>query len=216
MQETIRKNKIIGSRCFSNYFWTFFLSIGGISFLLAGLSSYFKINLLPFANPTELVFIPQGVVMMFYGTLSLSLGLYIAATIFWDIGGGYNEYNKLEWKEFKLETLFERIKTKKLPYKAKELPCSRFSDICFFSEDIRNNLCFANAFEFCDLVSEKRKFSSSILCIYETLFCAFHILVSKTLLLTIKCVSILCSSFIFSCMISDEKDTSTLPRYSFL
>jgi hypothetical protein len=33
-----------------------------------------------------------------------------------------NEYNKLEWKEFKLETLFERIKTKKLPYKAKELP----------------------------------------------------------------------------------------------
>lgn len=33
-----------------------------------------------------------------------------------------NEYNTLEWKEFKLETLFERIKTKKLPYKAKELP----------------------------------------------------------------------------------------------
>lgn len=33
-----------------------------------------------------------------------------------------NEYNKLEWKEFKLETLFERIKTKKLHYKAKELP----------------------------------------------------------------------------------------------
>ena len=33
-----------------------------------------------------------------------------------------DKYNKLEWRKFKLETLFERIKTKKLPYKAKELP----------------------------------------------------------------------------------------------
>jgi hypothetical protein len=32
------------------------------------------------------------------------------------------EHKNLEWKEFKLEVLFERIKTKKLPYKAKELP----------------------------------------------------------------------------------------------
>jgi hypothetical protein len=46
-------------------------------FLLAGTSSYFKVNLLPFANTTELVFIPQGIVMMFYGTLSLGLSLYI-------------------------------------------------------------------------------------------------------------------------------------------
>lgn len=96
MQKEIRQDKIIGSRRFSNYFWTIFLSIGGLSFLLAGLSSYFKKNLLPFSNPTELVFIPQGLVMMFYGTLSLSLGIYIFATIFWDIGSGYNEYNKLE------------------------------------------------------------------------------------------------------------------------
>jgi hypothetical protein len=96
MQENIRQDNIIGSRRFSNYFWGGFLALGGISFLLAGLSSYFKINLLPFANPTELVFIPQGVVMMFYGTLSLSLSLYIGATILWDIGSGYNEYNKLE------------------------------------------------------------------------------------------------------------------------
>jgi len=33
---------------------------------------------------------------MFYGTLSLTLSLYIGATILWDIGSGYNEYNKLE------------------------------------------------------------------------------------------------------------------------
>ena len=96
MQEDIRQDDIVGSRRFGNYFWGGFLALGGISFLLAGLSSYFKINLLPFANPTELVFIPQGVVMMFYGTLSFSLSIYIFATVFWDIGSGYNEYNKVE------------------------------------------------------------------------------------------------------------------------
>jgi len=96
MQDQIRQEKIVGSRRFSNYFWAFFLSIGGLTFLLAGISSYLKINLLPFANTTELVFIPQGIVMMFYGTLSLGLSIYITTTLFWDIGSGYNEYNKVE------------------------------------------------------------------------------------------------------------------------
>jgi len=96
MQNEIRQDKIVGSRRFSNYFWSFFLCIGGLGFFLAGMSSYFKINLLPFANPTELVFIPQGLVMMFYGTLSLGISIYIIFTMFLDIGSGYNEYNKIE------------------------------------------------------------------------------------------------------------------------
>jgi hypothetical protein len=96
MQNEIRQDKIVGSRRFSNYFWLFFLSIGGLGFLLAGISSYFKINLLPFTNPTELVFIPQGLVMMFYGTLSLGLSIYITITVILDVGSGYNEYNKVE------------------------------------------------------------------------------------------------------------------------
>ena len=96
MQEDIRQDIIMGSRRFSNYFWTIILLIGGLGFLLAGFSSYFKINLLPFANPTSLTFIPQGLVMTFYGTLSLAISLYILATLVWDIGSGYNEYNKLE------------------------------------------------------------------------------------------------------------------------
>jgi hypothetical protein len=45
----------------------------------------------------ELVFIPQGLVMMFYGTLSLGLLVFIfSITIILDIGSGYNEYNKIE------------------------------------------------------------------------------------------------------------------------
>jgi len=96
MQDKIRQDKIIGSRRFSNYFWLFFLLVGGIGFLLAGISSYFKVNLLPFTNSTELVFIPQGLIMMFYGSLSLAISIYILFTIILDIGSGYNEYNKLE------------------------------------------------------------------------------------------------------------------------
>ena len=96
MQDQIRQEKIVGSRRFSNYFWASLLLVGGLMFLLAGISSYLKINLLPFANTTELVFIPQGIVMMFYGTLSFGLSIYIMATLFWDIGSGYNEYNKVE------------------------------------------------------------------------------------------------------------------------
>ena len=96
MQNEIRRDEIIGSRRFSNYFWSVVLFLGGIGFLLAGISSYLKINLLPFTNSTELVFIPQGLVMMFYGTLSFGISIYITATVFLDIGGGYNEYNRIE------------------------------------------------------------------------------------------------------------------------
>lgn len=96
MYQDIRQTKIIGSRRLSNYFWAIFLTAGGLGFLLAGLSSYLKMNLLPFGNAVELVFIPQGIVMIFYGTLSLSLSTYISLTILLDIGSGYNEYNKLE------------------------------------------------------------------------------------------------------------------------
>ena len=96
MEQQIRQDIIIGSRRFSNYFWTIFLLLGGLGFLLTGISSYFNKNFLPFSNPSELIFIPQGLVMMFYGTLSLSLSIYIGFTIILDIGSGYNEYNKLE------------------------------------------------------------------------------------------------------------------------
>lgn len=96
MQNNIRHDKIIGSRRFSNYFWSVCLLVGGVGFLLAGMSSYFQVNLLPLMDPTQIVFLPQGLIMMFYGTLSLGLSFYSLATIVLDVGGGYNEYNKLE------------------------------------------------------------------------------------------------------------------------
>ena len=72
------------------------LFLGGGGFFLAGLSSYLNINLIQLTNTSEIKFIPQGIVMMFYGTLSFGLSIYLIATLFWDIGSGYNEYNKIE------------------------------------------------------------------------------------------------------------------------
>jgi hypothetical protein len=94
--ELVKRDTIVGSKRLSNYFWAIVLLLGGTGFLLAGFSSYFKRNFLPFANPTDLVFIPQGIVMTFYGVVAISLSLYIALTILWDVGGGYNEFNKVD------------------------------------------------------------------------------------------------------------------------
>jgi hypothetical protein len=92
----IKREKIIGSKRTSNYISGFFLSLGGFGFFVSGLSSFLKIRLLPFLKTEELLFIPQGIIMTFYGTLAMVLSIYIFLTIFWDIGGGYNEFNKKE------------------------------------------------------------------------------------------------------------------------
>lgn len=92
----VKRDVITGSKRFSNYFWAVVLLIGGSGFLLAGLSSFFQKNLLPFGNATELIFIPQGILMSFYGIFALTLSVYISLTIIWNIGGGYNEFNKTD------------------------------------------------------------------------------------------------------------------------
>nr|YP_010338292.1 photosystem I assembly protein Ycf4 [Bangia atropurpurea]UNJ18242.1 photosystem I assembly protein Ycf4 [Bangia atropurpurea] len=90
----MRKDVILGSRRFSNYWWATTIFIGALGFLLAGLSSYFQTDLLPFTHSTELVFIPQGIVMTFYGSVGLFLSSFLWLTIIWNIGAGYNEFNK--------------------------------------------------------------------------------------------------------------------------
>lgn len=86
--------RVLGSRRFSNYWWATVVSMGATGFLLAGLSSYLKVNLLPFAEPTELLFVPQGLVMGLYGVAGLLLALYLWLVVLLDLGGGYNEFNQ--------------------------------------------------------------------------------------------------------------------------
>lgn len=91
--KNIRYDLILGSKRFSNYIWAILSFIGGLGFLLAGFSSYLGVELLPFADTNEIVFIPQGIVMTFYGTIGSLLSLFLLTTIIYNVGGGYNSYN---------------------------------------------------------------------------------------------------------------------------
>ena len=86
--------EILGSRRPSNYIWAIIVTIGGVGFLLSGLSSYSKINLLLVSDTTNLQFIPQGIALTFYGIAGCLLATYLWLVILWDVGGGYNEFDQ--------------------------------------------------------------------------------------------------------------------------
>ena len=88
-----KKDIIIGSRRLSNYWWASIILLGGVCFFDVGLSSYFNIKLIPFIDTSAVLFIPQGIIMIFYGTLGIFLSFFLWLTIFWDVGAGYNEFN---------------------------------------------------------------------------------------------------------------------------
>jgi hypothetical protein len=92
---TIREN-IVGARNISSFVIMLVLFFAGLGFFLAGLSSYFQINLLQLTDTSQISFIPQGVALLFYGTGALGLALYIFLTLLWNIGSGYNEFSKEE------------------------------------------------------------------------------------------------------------------------
>lgn len=92
--ELVRRYVIVGSRRVSNYVWASVSGLGGLDFLLTGLSSYFKVNLLPIIHAENIDFFPQGLVMCFYGTLGILFSFYITLTIIWSVGGGFNIFDK--------------------------------------------------------------------------------------------------------------------------
>lgn len=65
--DKVLRQPILGSRRFSNMLWASVSAIGGIGFLLAGLSSYFHTNFLLVSDPSGIQFIPQGAALTFYG-----------------------------------------------------------------------------------------------------------------------------------------------------
>ncbi len=92
--DLIRRYIVVGSRRFSNYWWASIIFLGASGFLITGISSYLQFNLLPFIESKNIIFFPQGLVMCFYGTLGLLFSLFLWLTLFWSVGGGFNEFNK--------------------------------------------------------------------------------------------------------------------------
>jgi hypothetical protein len=106
-QILIRRYMIIGERRISNYWWAIIISFGSIGFLLTGISSYLTSffsnanqeinqNILTNSNliDSTVPFFPQGLLMSFYGSLGILLSLYWWFLIFWNVGAGFNEFNK--------------------------------------------------------------------------------------------------------------------------
>jgi Ycf4. len=98
MSSDVLTYEVTGARRWSNLFFAVIVAIGGIGFLLAGLSSYFHVNLLPTGDASQLLFIPQGITMTFYGVAGILLDLYLWWIILLDVGSGYNEFNRAEGK----------------------------------------------------------------------------------------------------------------------
>jgi len=92
--QLIRRYLIRGSRQFSNYWWGSLLFLGGFAFLATGISSYFKVDVLPILSAKTILFFPQGLVMCFYGTLGLLFSSYLLFNLLWSVGSGFNEFNK--------------------------------------------------------------------------------------------------------------------------
>jgi hypothetical protein len=93
-ENSVLKSYFEGSRRLSNVFWALAVSLGGLGFFLTGLSSFFRTNLLIFSDSSEIAFLPQGIVLVFYGTVGSVLGIFLILTIWWNVGSGYNEYNR--------------------------------------------------------------------------------------------------------------------------
>ncbi|CAN1210323.1 photosystem I assembly protein Ycf4 [Tumidithrix helvetica PCC 7403] len=87
------KYSIVGAKRFSNYCFAIIVAVGAVGFLLAGLSSFFHVNLLPSAEPLQIDFLPQGLALSLYGIAGTLLDLYLWFIITIDLGGGFNEFN---------------------------------------------------------------------------------------------------------------------------
>nr|YP_009870806.1 photosystem I assembly protein Ycf4 [Rhus potaninii]QJQ27768.1 photosystem I assembly protein Ycf4 [Rhus potaninii]QKS31996.1 photosystem I assembly protein Ycf4 [Rhus potaninii] len=87
---------IAGSRKTSNFCWAFILFLGSLGFLLVGISSYLDRNLISLFPSQQIRFFPQGIVMSFYGIAGLFVSSYLWCTITWNVGSGYDRFDRKE------------------------------------------------------------------------------------------------------------------------
>ena len=89
----IRYDLVLGSRRKSNYIWCLIILLGGLGFFGAGVSSYMGISIFPFIKMESINFLPQGIVMTFYGSIAILISLFLLISIIFNVGGGYNKYD---------------------------------------------------------------------------------------------------------------------------
>ncbi|BBL86684.1 photosystem I assembly protein Ycf4 (chromatophore) [Paulinella micropora] len=108
---------VLGSRRLSNILLAIVVTIGGIGFFLASLSSYFDTDLLPVGHLSALVWIPQGLVMGLYGLAALLLSAYLWTVIAIDVGAGSNRFDCKSGKAVIERRGFRKIINIEIPLK---------------------------------------------------------------------------------------------------
>ena len=94
MSADLLEQPVLGSRRLSNVLVALMVSIGGLGFLLASLSSYLGRDLLPLGHPAALIFVPQGLVMGLYSLAAALLATYLWWVIAVDVGAGTNRFDR--------------------------------------------------------------------------------------------------------------------------
>ena len=87
---------ITGSRKISNFFFACLLFLGSLGFFVVGISSYLGRNLISFLPSQQILFVPRGIVMCFYGIAGLFISSYLWCTISWNVGSGYDRFDRKE------------------------------------------------------------------------------------------------------------------------
>lgn len=90
----VLEQPVLGSRRLSNVLVAVVVTIGGLGFLFTSLSSRLGRDLLPIGHPSQLAWVPQGLVMGLYGVAALLLATYLWAVIGIDVGSGANRFDR--------------------------------------------------------------------------------------------------------------------------
>ncbi len=94
MSADLLEQPVLGSRRLSNVLVALMVSIGGVGFLLASLSSYLGRDLFPLGHPAALIFVPQGLVMGLYSLAAALLATYLWSVIVINVGSGSNRFDR--------------------------------------------------------------------------------------------------------------------------
>lgn len=92
--EVIFREDIIDSQNIFNYIFSLVLFLGSVGFFFVGLFSYFLYDHFLFIKISNVVFFPQGLVMLFYGIVGIIFSIYQMVILFYGVGDGFNEFDK--------------------------------------------------------------------------------------------------------------------------
>lgn len=85
IEETDKKEK---------YTINLIMFLGSIGFSITGISSYLNTNILPFLEAKNIIFFPQGITMLIYGSFGIIFSINQFRILIMKVGEGYNEFNK--------------------------------------------------------------------------------------------------------------------------